>query len=180
MKFFYGSVVSTLITGAVCLVVEPFVSSSPQVAPQKILDDVVYSVPGDISLKYCSGHQEGQLLKISEATVNPNPAQKGKILNIDIVGQLPEKVEGGYVDVVVKIGLIKILQHTIDLCDDDSIAKITCPLEKGPVKLHSEIEIPEQVPPALFHVHAQAYTNNDEYLFCLESNANFRHSLPRD
>ncbi|RKF78698.1 Phosphatidylglycerol/phosphatidylinositol transfer protein [Golovinomyces cichoracearum] len=180
MKFPYGSVVSTLITGAVCLVVDPFVNSSPQAAPQKILHDVGYPVPGDNSLNYCSGYQEGEILRISEATFNPNPPQRGKTLSIDIVGQLSQKVEGAYVDVVVKLGIIKLLHTMIDLCADDPRANITCPIEKGPVKLHSEIEIPAQIPPALFYVHVQAYTNDDEDLFCLGSKVDFRSHFLRD
>ncbi|RKF78391.1 Phosphatidylglycerol/phosphatidylinositol transfer protein [Golovinomyces cichoracearum] len=176
MKFLYGSIVSTLITGAVCLVFDPFVNFSPRVAPQKTFNDIG-RVPGDNSLQYCSGYYDGELLRISEATMKPNPPQKGKTLIIDIVGQIPEKVEGGYVEVVVKLGLIKLLHTKIDLCEDNPRANLTCPIEKGPVKIQSKIEIPEQVPPATFFVHAQAYTYDDEDLFCLTSRVDFRQPL---
>ncbi|RKF83040.1 Phosphatidylglycerol/phosphatidylinositol transfer protein [Golovinomyces cichoracearum] len=185
MKFLYGSVVSTLITGAFCLVVDPFVHFSPEVAPQKIFDDDGFTLLGHNSFANCPGYPVGQFL-ISDATLSPNPPKmfefsqhEGQTLSIDLVGQLLKKTQGAYVILSAQMGVVEIFRSKIDLCANDPRAKTTCPIESGPVKLHIEIEIPQKASLTHFYlrVKGRAYDHRD--LFCLYSSIDLSPSIAR-
>src|SRR4051812_24266475 len=50
--------------------------------------------------------------------LDPDPPRKGEKLNIEAHGWLKEEViNGSYIDVVVKFGVIKLLQQRMDLCE---------------------------------------------------------------
>ncbi|TQS34927.1 hypothetical protein Golomagni_04670 [Golovinomyces magnicellulatus] len=197
MKFIYGSAIFTLVTGAVCHVINPSVNLLPQAGTQNILSDNDYAVPGHNPFEYCYSDHENDRLQIDYINVDPYPFKKyeisqkgaqfcswltncrGQTLSFDLVGQLLEDVrEGAYIIVTIKLGVIQILRKTFDLCENASRANVTCPIEKGPIKFHSEIEIPETVPPAEFHLEAVVYSNYDEDIFCLRSTINFKSPRP--
>ncbi len=76
--------------------------------------------------------------------VDPNPLEPGDQVNVTIVGDLLETVdEGAYAEVVVKIGLVKILQKTFDICEElrkhKNEVDIQCPIEKGPFKVNLKL-----------------------------------------
>ncbi|RKF82712.1 Phosphatidylglycerol/phosphatidylinositol transfer protein [Golovinomyces cichoracearum] len=168
MKFLYVSIVSSLITGVLCLVVDPYVNFSPQVAPQKSLD-IYGSIPGNSHLEYCRGNGEGDLLKIRYATIKPNPPQTGQTISIDLVGQLLEKTQGAFVVVTLNFAFTEFFRTTIDLCADSG-AKRVCPIEKGPVNLHIDPNIPTHIPIGHVILRARAYTYDHKQMFCLELN----------
>src|SRR5581483_1893453 len=75
---------------------------------------------------------ENDILQIMYINITPDPPLKGKQLNINALGWLREKVgEGSYIDVTVKLGLIKLLQKKFDLCEESQKVNKPCPLEEG-------------------------------------------------
>ncbi|KAG0744871.1 hypothetical protein G6F57_001281 [Rhizopus arrhizus] len=119
------------------------------------------------------------LFQHKSVDVDPNPLEPGDQVNVTIVGDLLETVdEGAYAEVVVKIGLVKILQKTFDICEElrkhKNEVDIQCPIEKGPFKLIQSIKLPKEIPRGKFTVLASAYTVAEESLANVKITADFR------
>lgn len=98
----------------------------------------------------------------------------GKTLTINASGKVLEKIEqGAYVDVVVKYGLIKLVSTQVDLCEQTKEANITCPIEKGDLKVTKSVEIPSPVPIGTYNVHADVYTSTGKAITCLDASVTF-------
>ena len=52
-------------------------------------------------------------------------------MTVSLSGTLSDELQGGaYVDLTVKLGLVKLLHKTLDLCQE---AENSCPIAPGPV-----------------------------------------------
>lgn len=72
----------------------------------------------------------------------------GQTLKIKAEGYLKEKLEkGAYVLLEVKYGLITLIRQSPDLCDQLKNVDLECPLERGPLVLTKEVQLPAQIPP---------------------------------
>lgn len=127
-------------------------------------------IPGGSPLYKCDVN-EPQLLELSIVELTPDPPVRGKNLTITAVGKLLEQVEeGSYVDVEVRLGYIKLLTQTFDLCEtleDNDVDGLTCPLAAGRYSIKKEVEIPAEVPPGKYVVLARAYNVDDQLISCL-------------
>lgn len=127
-------------------------------------------IPGGSPVYTCDV-TESQLLEISSVELDPNPPVRGKNLTITAAGKLLKEVEeGAYVDVEVRLGYIKLLTQTFDLCEtleDNDVGDLTCPLAAGLYSVQKEVEIPAEVPPGKYVVIARAYNVDDELITCL-------------
>jgi len=140
-----------------------------QIPLQTLTKDQV-SVPGENPLVYC-GDPDSYTLKIDSVTLSPNPPKAGQKLTITASGTVGEKVvEGAYVNLVVKYGLITLISQTADLCDQLENVDLKCPLEKGKMVLTKEVELPKQIPPGKYSVLADVYNDDDKQVTCLEAN----------
>lgn len=56
---------------------------------------------------------------------------------------------GTYADVVVKLGLIKLLTRRFDVCEEakKNDAEIQCPVEAGEYKITQTVALPREIPP---------------------------------
>lgn len=134
-------------------------------------------IPGDSPLKMCD-IAEGQLLEITKLDLVPNPPKRGSKLVIKASGEIFETIEeGAYVDVEVRLGYIKLLTQTYDLCeilDDNDVDGLTCPIKKGKYdNLSKDVDIPQEVPPGKYLVTARAYTNDDDLITCITGEVYF-------
>lgn len=78
--------------------------------------------------------------------MNPDPPLKGKTLHIDFKGTLSETVtDGAYVVVQVKYGLIQLIKKTFDLCEEIEKIDEKCPLEKGPIQISRDVDLPKAI-----------------------------------
>lgn len=59
-------------------------------------------------------------------------------------------VEGAYINLVVKYGLIRLINQEVDLCEQTEKADLKCPIEKGVLSITKSVEIPKEVPPVRF------------------------------
>lgn len=127
-------------------------------------------IPGGSPVSQCDV-SESQLLELSSLHLTPNPPVRGKNVTITAVGDLLDEVdEGAYVDVEVRLGYIKLLTQTFDLCEtleDNDVGGLTCPLSAGHYSVQKEVEIPAEVPPGKYVVLARAYNVDDELITCL-------------
>ncbi|KAI0704955.1 ML domain-containing protein [Cytidiella melzeri] len=114
---------------------------------------------------------------IKSIDISPDPPLPGANLTVKVVGEASTTVEdGAYADVMVKVGLVKILQKEFDLCEEarNAEADIQCPIEKGTHEVTHTVELPKEIPPAPFLVNIRGYTVEDEPMVCLNIKIDFR------
>lgn len=133
-------------------------------------------IPGGSPICQCDA-SEKQMLEISNVDLFPNPPVRGQNLTISALGNLHDTVEeGAYVDVEVRLGYIKLLTQTYDLCEtleENDVDGLTCPLTAGLYSVVKEVEIPAEVPPGKYVVVARAYNVDDELITCLTGDITF-------
>ena len=114
------------------------------IIPGQLKNQLLSDQPADI--KICSSPDA--LFKIDSLVINPNPPHKGQKLSIKVEGPLRERVENGYVQVHVKLGVITLYNNRLNLCDilHNELQK-DCPLEPGYLVLEKEVDIPNEIPP---------------------------------
>ncbi|KAL3470649.1 ML domain-containing protein [Aspergillus californicus] len=127
------------------------------------------SVAGKNPLEYCSNPSE-DILDIKWVDLDPNPPKPGQTLKITAEGILHERVEkGAYVLLEVKYGLITLVRQRPDLCDQIVNVDLECPLEAGAMSLTKEVQLPAQIPPGKYTVHADVFTKDDKRITCLDA-----------
>ncbi|KAB8069014.1 Phosphatidylglycerol/phosphatidylinositol transfer protein [Aspergillus leporis] len=127
------------------------------------------SVEGDNPLEYCSD-PSSDILEIKSVNLTPNPPLPGKALVIKAEGTLHERIEdGAYVLLEVKYGLITLIRQEVNLCEQIVNVDLKCPLETGDMTLTKQVDLPKQIPPGRYTVHADVFTRDDERITCLEA-----------
>jgi hypothetical protein len=72
----------------------------------------------------------------------------GKNLSIKAAGDLKTTVvEGAYVAIQVKYGLITLIKQKIDLCEQVKNVDKECPLEPGELEVTKDVALPNEIPP---------------------------------
>ncbi|CCD22824.1 sterol transporter NDAI_0A06700 [Naumovozyma dairenensis CBS 421] len=127
-------------------------------------------IPGDSPLLQCD-ISERQILNIDQIDLSPNPPARDSKLEISASGQIFGTIEkGAYVDVEVRLGYIKLLTQTFDLCEtleENDVDELTCPIKAGSYVLSKSVDIPAEVPPGKYIVVARAYTVDDDLITCI-------------
>ncbi|KAJ7264505.1 MD-2-related lipid-recognition domain-containing protein, partial [Mycena haematopus] len=116
------------------------------------------------------------VVQLKSFEITPDPPQPGKNLTIKVEGEAMERIEeGAYADVVVKLGLIKLISKKFDVCEEArrANASITCPVEKGEYEITHTVAIPREIPHAKFSVAVRAFTVDSEDILCLDIKADF-------
>ncbi|KAL6950966.1 hypothetical protein ACO0QE_000250 [Hanseniaspora vineae] len=133
-------------------------------------------INGDSPLLLCDV-EEPQLIRIDSIDISPNPPQRGTTLEITAEGVVLEEItEGSFVDVEVRLGYIKLLSQTYDLCEElekNDIDGLKCPVAPGLYKIKKTVDIPQEVPAGKYNVVARAYTENVDELTCVTGDVIF-------
>ncbi|RDW92105.1 putative phosphatidylglycerol transfer protein [Coleophoma crateriformis] len=140
---------------------------------QKAFTDDI-NVPGDNPLRYCKPEHGSDILKLEIVNLSPNPPVPGSTLQIEATGTFDQEIlEGAYVNLQVKYGLIRLINQSADLCEQIKNVDLECPLKKGLTKIVKEVEIPKEIPPGTYTVFADAFTADDEHITCLTATVTF-------
>ena len=127
-------------------------------------------IPGGSPLLLCDVIEE-HLLDISTLVLSPSPPKRGATLSIVASGLVLKDIEeGAYVNVDVRLGYIKLLTQTFDLCEifsENDIDGLTCPIAAGQYNLKKDVEIPKEVPPGKYIIVARAYSVDGELITCI-------------
>ncbi|KAG8817579.1 Phosphatidylglycerol/phosphatidylinositol transfer protein [Serendipita sp. 399] len=134
------------------------------------------------------------LIEVKSIEVKPDPPKPGQDLEITAKGYVKETLEvslviprgccefpndgimfdallqeGTYADVLVKVGLIKLLQKRFDVCEEarNANATIQCPVEPGDYTVVQTVQLPKEIPPAKFNVHVNVYNVDDASAVCV-------------
>jgi len=134
-----------------------------------LVDDPKLSVPGKNPLDFCSDPAE-YILTIDHVDLSPDPPLPGQKLTISANGTFSKDIEpGATVFLQVKYGLITLIKQEADLCDNLPQIDMSCPIKEGVLSIKKEVDIPKQVPPGKYTVHADVNTVDKEKVTCMES-----------
>ncbi|KAK9774765.1 putative Phosphatidylglycerol/phosphatidylinositol transfer protein [Seiridium cardinale] len=131
-------------------------------------------VPGENPLSYCDASHPDDIVKITNVDLSPNPPEAGNELVIRAAGTVYETIEeGAYINLVVKYGLIRLINTRADFCEQTEKADLKCPIEKGILSIEKAVEIPNEVPPGKYTVHAEVVNYDKKPIACLEAQVTF-------
>ncbi|KAH0590635.1 Phosphatidylglycerol/phosphatidylinositol transfer protein [Termitomyces sp. J132] len=127
--------------------------------------------------------QPTDAIRIERIIVTPDPPQPGKDMTVKVTGEAQSVIEdGAYVDVTVKLGLIKLLQKTFDVCEEarKANATIQCPVQPGKYTVEHTVALPREIPKANFRVDVKGYTAQEDDMVCLNLRVDFmKNPFPR-
>ncbi|KAF8604792.1 hypothetical protein BDV93DRAFT_81950 [Ceratobasidium sp. AG-I] len=118
-------------------------------------------------------------VQVKSIKLSPDPPQIGKDLTITARGVVSQKIEeGAYADVLVKLGLIKLLHKEFDICEEARNNNVTlqCPVEPGEYEVVQTVELPKETPRAKFIIDVKGFTSDEAYdpdLVCLRITVDF-------
>ncbi|KAF9532006.1 ML domain-containing protein [Crepidotus variabilis] len=120
-------------------------------------------------------------IQIKSIQVSPDPPQPGKDLTVTVNGEAVEQIEdGAYADVVVKLGLIKLLTKRFDVCEEarNANATVQCPVNKGEYTVVQTVALPKEIPAAKFTVQVRGFTAGEDDMVCLDLKVDFMKRFP--
>ncbi|KAJ3355894.1 Phosphatidylglycerol/phosphatidylinositol transfer protein, partial [Allomyces javanicus] len=126
------------------------------------------------SIESCGGdHDQFQVLS---ARIIPDPPVAGQKAVVEIDGFLLKPLDqGSYVEMTVKVGTIKLLAKTYDFCNEAWLHPgLPCPIATGHQVIRVDMELPKEVPPAIFNIHALVYDVEDNDVACLSAKVDMR------
>ncbi|KAI5292847.1 Phosphatidylglycerol/phosphatidylinositol transfer protein [Ascosphaera acerosa] len=151
----------------------PFAQQAP-IAPEAANS---LKVPGNNPLTFCTA-PDSDILEIEKVDLSPNPPKAGEKLTITATGITSKDIEAGAkVRLQVKYGLIRLISQEVDLCDEITKVDMQCPIKKGRMTLSKDVELPKEIPPGKYSVYADAVTNAEERITCLQASVTF--DMPR-
>ncbi|CAA7268698.1 unnamed protein product [Cyclocybe aegerita] len=115
-------------------------------------------------------------VQIKSIEVFPDPPKPGEDLTVRVKGTTKETiVDGAYAEVVVKLGLIKLLRKTFDLCDEarKSHTSLQCPVKPGEYTVEHTVALPKEIPKAKFAVNVRGFMVTEEDMLCLNLKVDF-------
>lgn len=117
------------------------VAQPPEQKPKAVRPPSIAS-----AVEWCGTNDD--IFTLSKLTLDPDPPAKGANLTVRVEGYLKETiVQGAYADVVVKIGVVKLLDTRLDLCaQGKEFVGEECPVQPGERAIEKTVEIPEQAP----------------------------------
>ncbi|KAF4626029.1 hypothetical protein G7Y89_g12130 [Cudoniella acicularis] len=98
-------------------------------------------------------------LQISTLTLSPDPSPENLTIT-STFSVISPILDGAYVDITVKLGLVKLLQKRYDICEvlKERGGELQCPIEKGGYEVTQTVALPKEIPSAKFVVNARAVT----------------------
>ncbi|KAG1899139.1 ML domain-containing protein [Suillus fuscotomentosus] len=153
-------------------------ASSPPT--QEVMNQPVHTME---SWSWSDCGSPAHVVQLKSISLSPDPPKPGQDLTVTVVGTAQQRIENGaYADVVVKLGLIKLLSKTFDVCDEarNANATIQCPVEEGDYTVVETVALPKEIPQAKFTVAVRGYTADEDDMLCLDLQVNFMKSpFPR-
>ncbi|KAI4528563.1 hypothetical protein K525DRAFT_183929 [Schizophyllum commune Loenen D] len=144
---------------------------------------------GDVHIaggwSYSDCGDETSTVQLKSIDILPDPPIPGQQLTMTVKADVQETIqEGAYADVAVKVGLIKLLQKQFDICEEARVFKfsfarnanstVQCPVAKGEHTVVQTVQLPREIPPAMFKIDVLAWTHEDENMACAKFEVDFR------
>ncbi|KAJ3091830.1 Phosphatidylglycerol/phosphatidylinositol transfer protein [Quaeritorhiza haematococci] len=71
------------------------------------------------------------------------------------------------------MGVIKLLDIGLDLCEELKYVGRECPLKEGPLELSHDLDIPNEIPPGKFTVTIHVDTPQNDEITCISARLQF-------
>ncbi|KAH8119719.1 ML domain-containing protein [Phellopilus nigrolimitatus] len=120
-------------------------------------------------------------IQLKSIEVSPDPPKPGEDMTVKVKGHVTGGIEeGAYADVLVKIGVVKLLQKRFDVCEEarNAEASVQCPVDEGDYVVEQTVALPKEIPRAKFVVQIRGFTVEDENLACVDLSVDFRPKFP--
>ncbi|GAK66636.1 phosphatidylglycerol/phosphatidylinositol transfer protein [Moesziomyces antarcticus] len=117
-----------------------------------------------------------EVVSVDSIVVSPDPPVPGQNLTVRAKGTIKDEVsDGTFADVVVKLGLIRLLARRFDVCEEARAnnADLQCPLSAGDYELEQTVALPREIPPGKFNVHVTGENQDGSNLVCLDLSIQF-------
>ncbi|KAJ7189449.1 ML domain-containing protein [Mycena pura] len=121
--------------------------------------------------EYTDCGEPGDPVQIQSISVSPDPPKIGANLTVTIVADVVEPIEeGATADVLVKVGRIKLLEKTFDLCDEarKANATVSCPVQPGVHTVVQTVQLPKEVPKLKYVINVRGYTKDEVPMVCVD------------
>ncbi|KAF7319849.1 ML domain-containing protein [Mycena kentingensis (nom. inval.)] len=116
-------------------------------------------------------------VELKSITVSPDPPKIGEDLTVIIVAEVKDTIEeGATADVLVKVGRLKLLEKTFDLCEEarNANASISCPVKEGLHTIEQTVALPKEVPKLKYVINVRGFTVEEEPMACVDLTVQFR------
>ncbi|KAI9272168.1 ML domain-containing protein [Helicostylum pulchrum] len=136
--------------------------------PGLVIQEDVGTYIGDSTKLITNCGDANDILTIEYVSLTPDPPVKGEELAIDFKGYLSETVPNGTtVEIIVKYGVVRLLQKKFDFCDKIQEVDEKCPLPEGDLTFSKVVALPKEIPPGKYTVHAEVFTPEKKRVTCL-------------
>ncbi|KAI9473309.1 Phosphatidylglycerol/phosphatidylinositol transfer protein [Coemansia sp. RSA 989] len=106
---------------------------------------------------------EDDLIDINYVKMDPEHPKRSTPIHIDALAFIKEHIDSATANVKVKYGFITLLNRNYDLCEElKTNLNKTCPVDKGPIEVSVDVDVPGFIPPGWFHLEATAWRDSDE------------------
>ncbi|KAJ1567591.1 Phosphatidylglycerol/phosphatidylinositol transfer protein [Cladochytrium tenue] len=129
------------------------------------------STPPLQTVSLCPGDRAADLLDLTSVDFAPDPLRRGQEATVALRGVLRRPVaDGGVVSVSLKMGPIKLLETSLDLCDTLTSIGSSCPLPEGDLSLSHSFTVPNEVPSGKFTAQVHLKDVKGQTISCLLAN----------
>ncbi|KAJ3417117.1 Phosphatidylglycerol/phosphatidylinositol transfer protein [Chytridiales sp. JEL 0842] len=126
------------------------------------------SSSSDKTLETCG--IDSDILTLHSIDIIPDPPERGRDATINAIGTLKEDIaDGAKLKVQVKLGMIKLYDAVLDLCQQIQSVGKACPLPKGDLVISHTFDIPPQAPPGRYNVHMTMFTSDERSIGCVDA-----------
>ncbi|KAF7349891.1 ML domain-containing protein [Mycena venus] len=116
-------------------------------------------------------------VQIKSISISPDPPKIGANLTVTVDLDVVETIEeGATADVLVKVGRIKLLQKTFDICEEarNANATVSCPVQPGAYSIVQTVALPKEVPKLKYVINVRGYTVDEDAMACVDLTVQFK------
>ncbi|KAI0064078.1 hypothetical protein BV25DRAFT_1823586 [Artomyces pyxidatus] len=140
-------------------------------------DGPVYA-NSEFSWENCGTETDG--IQIQSVAISPDPPKAGANMTITVSALAQNEIEdGAYANVVVRVGSFELPAKRFDLCEEarNANAPVQCPVKEGSYQVEQTVELPKDIPKGSYNVVANAYTKDEDNLFCVKYEVVFSNKM---
>ncbi|KAJ2512991.1 Phosphatidylglycerol/phosphatidylinositol transfer protein [Coemansia sp. RSA 2049] len=107
--------------------------------------------------------EDDDIVDIEYVTLDPEKPKRSSPVHLNALAHIKEPIAAATANVRVKYGFLTLLNRNYNLCEElKSNLNKTCPVDKGPIEVDIDVDIPGFIPPGWFHLDAYAWRDSDE------------------
>jgi len=101
--------------------------------------------------------------KLNSIVATPYPPRSGENVTVEASGTVFIPIlEGAFVDITVKLGVVKLLTKRVDICEQArNGGELDCPLPEGEYHVKETFEIPGVAPLGRYTIQARGYMSEE-------------------